>query len=233
MITAVIFDLDGTVLDNEDVWEEAFVDVLRKSGAEVNQEIMDQENIHVPGVGLPANWKRILASPTDELVERLSIQVREYYKTNFGQGLKISDGFGDLIEKCRELGLSTALATSSYWDVIENELEELGLHVAFEVTTTGDEVLALKPDPEIYLLTSQKLGVDPENCLVVEDSLAGVESGASAGCQVVGLVSDYASAEALMAAGAKWAVEGMPEIAEILETRDAKTEIAKTLTGGI
>lgn len=216
MITAVIFDLDGTVLDNEDVWEEAFVDVLKSSGEPVNQEIKTLENIHVPGVGLPANWRRILANPTEEVVQKLSTQVREYYKANFGQGLRIADGFSDLIEKCRELGLSTALATSSYWDVIENELEELGLHVAFEVTTTGDEVLALKPDPEIYLLTCQKLGIDPENCLVVEDSLAGVESGSAAGCQVVGLVSDYASAEALIAVGAKWTVEEMSGVIDIL-----------------
>ncbi|MEK9200555.1 MAG: HAD family hydrolase, partial [Patescibacteria group bacterium] len=87
---------------------------------------------------------------------------------------------------------------------------------AFEVTTTGDEVLAHKPDPEIYLLTVQKLGVDPENCLVIEDSLAGVESGTTAGCQVVGLISDYATEEELKKAGAKWTVESLEEVVDIL-----------------
>ena len=59
------------------------------------------------------------------------------------------------------------------------------------MTVTGDEVLLPKPDPEIYLLTAQKLELEPADCLVIEDAVAGVRSAVEAGCPVVALASDY------------------------------------------
>ena len=94
-------------------------------------------------------------------------------------------------------------------------MEELALQLAFDVTVTGDEVLLPKPDPEIYLLTAQKLELEPADCLVVEDAVAGVRSAVEAGCPVVALESDYAPAGILKAAGANWVVEGMGEILKL------------------
>ena len=65
-----------------------------------------------------------------------------------------------MIEEIKDKGWQTALATGTEWHVVEKELEQVNLYLAFDVTTTGDEVLAQKPDPEIYLLTAQKLGVE-------------------------------------------------------------------------
>lgn len=203
MINAVIFDLDGTVLDNEQKWEDSFQVVARNNS---------QKWIHEPGIGILPNWEKIVGKG-EKAVEMTRETEEEYHKTP--ESL-VMNGLEDLVEAIKEKGWLTGLATGSNWNVVEEELEQLNLWLAFDVTTTGEEVLAQKPDPEIYLLTAQKLGVDPANCVVVEDSVAGVESAVAAGMKVIGLTSDYASADMLKKAGAKDVVDSLTEVVVLL-----------------
>ena len=207
MLKAVVFDLDGTVLDNEDVWEAAFQQVLGKKSSTW---------IHEPGLGLEKNWEMI--SGPERAVEYAQ-KTREAYKQLVGDGsdLQIRAGFEEVASKIKEMGLLTALATSSYWTVVEDILENLSMYLAFDVTTTGEEVARLKPDPEIYLLTAQKLGVDAEQCLVVEDAYAGVESAAQAGCLVAAIKSSYSQEKKLRDVGAKWVIGELTGIISIIE----------------
>lgn len=209
MIQSVIFDLDGTVLDNEQIWEEAFRQVAKKFSI-TNFQFTNNDWIHEPGVGVLTNWKRIAPERADELARET---VRQFKILN---AFEVRPGLVEFVESVRERGWLTGLATSTEWLVVEEELEQLQLYLAFDVTTTGEEVLAPKPDPEIYLLTAQKLGVEPEECLVVEDSVAGVRAGVEAGCSVVALESGYAPKKLLLAAGAKWTVNGFGECIDIL-----------------
>jgi beta-phosphoglucomutase-like phosphatase (HAD superfamily) len=101
--------------------------------------------------------------------------------------------------------------------VVEDILEELSLQLAFDVTTTGEEVLSPKPDPEIYLLTAQKLGLEPKECIVIEDAVGGVRAGVEAGMQVLAFESEYAPKKQLLAAGAKWVVENFEEVGKLIE----------------
>ena len=199
MISAVIFDLDGTVLDNEQKWEDAFRAVARNN---------TQKWVHEPGIGVLPNWEKIVGKG-EEAVEMARETEEEYRKTPESLAM---NGLESLVDAIKEKGWLTGLATGSNWNVVEEELEQLNLWLAFDVTTTGEEVLAQKPDPEIYLLTAQKLGVDPQNCVVIEDSMAGVKAGVAAGMRVVGLASEYATGEMLKKAGAKYVVEGLGEV---------------------
>lgn len=212
MIQAVIFDLDGTVLDNELLWEGAFVRVVVGNGLKV-LTAMRQVNgwVHEPGIGLEANWRRIAQAEADK-AQDLSRQVKAAYQELARGELRLREGVEELVEKIKERGLRTALATTTYWHVVEEELEQLQLELAFDVTTTGDEVVLQKPDPEIYALTGQKLGMEPRECLVVEDAVAGVRAAVEAGMQAVGIESGYAPKSVLQAAGARWVVKGMNEI---------------------
>jgi HAD superfamily hydrolase (TIGR01509 family) len=215
MIEAVIFDLDGTVLDNEADWEEAFVKVISGNGIKINGKLRQVNGwLHEPGVGLETNWKRLIGGDVDE-VRRWSNLTREEYRSMLGEGVRVREGLIELIEKIKEYEWRTALATSTYWYVAEEELEELALQLAFDVTTTGEEVTLPKPNPEIYLLTAQKLGVEPANCIVIEDSVGGVRSGAEAGMKVIGLVSEYAPEGLLKAAGAGRTVR---ELGDVVDT---------------
>jgi HAD superfamily hydrolase (TIGR01509 family) len=214
-VQAVIFDLDGTVLDNEQVWEEAFARVVAGNGLKV-LTAMRQVNgwVHEPGIGLEANWRRLVNAEGDQAHD-LSGQVKAAYRELAQGELRLREGIGELIEKVKERGVRTALATTTFWHVVEEELELLQMELAFDVTTTGDEVVLQKPDPEIYALTAQKLEADPKECLVVEDAVAGVRAAVEAGMQAVGLVSDYAPGRMLAAAGAK-PVKKLGEVIDIL-----------------
>lgn len=203
MIQAVIFDLDGTVLDNEQQWGQAFAEVARNNGLSIEQ--------HEPGIGVLANWKKLVGDL--ELAQKLTIQTKRLYGS---MDASVRNGFENVIAYIKENQYKTALASSSDWNAVEPQLEELDLVLAFDITTTGEEVLALKPDPEIYLLTCQKLGFEPEECLVVEDSLAGVESAKDAGCKVVGIANEIFNKVSLKAARADFVVDSLEEIVLIL-----------------
>jgi len=143
MISAVIFDLDGTVLENEGVWEEAFRTIISKEGFDV-EKIMKQENgwLHEPGIGVESNWRVILSTlgKTDEGDrQKLVKDTVQAYKEAAGVGeIKLREGTADLVEEIKEKGWQTALCTGSPWYMVENELEELGLTLAFDITTTGE-----------------------------------------------------------------------------------------------
>jgi HAD superfamily hydrolase (TIGR01509 family) len=218
MIAAIIFDLDGTVLDNVGLWEEAFRMVADRHDVEINQDFLQANGyMHEPGLSIAENWKRYVRDIEEE--EKLSRETwNEYHKmiSDDPALIKVRVGVDEVIEKAKEKGLLVALATGSTWTVVEPELTALELYLAFDVTTTGEEVAMLKPDPEIYLLTAQKLGLEPSECLVIEDAIVGVRAAIEAGCQVVGLISEYAPRELLEAAGATKEVERLEEVTSLL-----------------
>jgi len=224
MINTVLFDLDGTILENEDEWEEAFVSI---ADTHFIEPIATKAGwIHEPGIGVAPNWKKIVKD--DQEAEQLAVETREVFKRlSEKHDVQVREGFVEVVGQLKEWRWIVGLCTSSVWSSVEKQLEELSLYLAFDVTTTGEEVLQSKPDPEIYLLTAQKLGVDPGECVVVEDSLAGVRAGKDAGMRVVGFLSDYASESQLKAAGADLVIESMHELQEELVRINASQEAQK------
>jgi len=214
MISAVIFDLDGTVLDNEHIWEEVFAQVVNSYHLETNK-LLRQPNgwLHEPGIGLVPNFRQL--EPDIQKAEKLARETRQLYKQRIGE-VKLAKGVEETAALAKRLGWLTALSTASIWETVEEELEATEMYLAFDVTTTGEEIIANKPDPEIYLLTAYKLGVDPAECIVIEDALAGVRAGKEAGMTCIGLVSGYAPEKMLTGAGAGWAVQDMRQAAGVL-----------------
>ncbi len=218
MVQAIIFDLDGTVVDSEGLWEEVFSTVAR------NRQIPNPKPgkwIHEAGVGILPNWERLVGK--GEKAESLARETWNLYSQETKkEEVRVREGLVELVEFIKEQGWLTGLATGSNWNVVEQELEQLDMYLAFDVTTTGEEVLAQKPDPEIYLLTAQKMGVAPAECVVMEDSVAGVTAAIEAGCRVVGITSDYASGEQLRAAGATFVVDNLRETVVLLREHGNK-----------
>lgn len=221
MISAVIFDLDGTIVDSEPVWEEVFQMVkMRHSDTEIRDFPLSNGWMHEPAIGVSANWRKLVLDrdKAEEFSKETNLEYKKLVEEE--EEVQVKVGAVEAIEKAQERGWLTALATGSLWTVVEKQLEELGLHLAFNVTTTGEEVLMNKPDPEIYTLTSQKMGVEPEECVVIEDAVAGVRAAKEAGMKVIALVSEYAPAELLQAAGADWVVEDWEEVTKIFSELD-------------
>jgi beta-phosphoglucomutase len=183
-LSAVIFDLNGTILDDEDEYGKAFAEVLKSLGVEVAPDFP-----HTRGIGVKANWPIFQAKykfKTSKTFEQLALETQEAYLKQISN-ISVRPGFDELLETLKENGIHVALATSNTWEVADKILDIIGITGEFEVITTSEEVLHNKPDPDIFTVTADKVGVDREDCLVIEDSGAGITAARRAGMKVIAI----------------------------------------------
>lgn len=186
-ISAVIFDLDGTVLDNEDEYGVAFRKVLSTLGKRV-----DKKYPHIGGIGVKENWPILLSKyhiKTKRSMEELARATQDAYLKLLSR-VTFKKGFENFVKDLQASGIITALATSNAWWIFDEVSGELRLDDYFNVITTGEEADYKKPDPDLFLLTARKLGVAPKHCLVIEDSKAGIDAAHRAGMKAVGIFRD-------------------------------------------
>jgi len=181
-IKAAIFDLDGTVVADEDEYGEAFNRVLRRFGIDTGTSYP-----HVAGIGVEENWEIFLSknkSKIDKSIEELSQDTQKEY-LKLLERVNPKDGFIEFVQLIRNEGVKTALATSNSWFVTDKILEKLSLEDYFDCITTAEEVDHKKPDPQIFEITIAKLGLLPKECVVFEDSRAGVVAAKALGIKVI------------------------------------------------
>ncbi len=188
---AVLWDMDGTLVDSEKVWTISLADTARRLGGELSAEAREAM------VG--SNMARSLALMFDDLgldrdPERIAQAAR--YLTDrtgelFAAGLEWRPGALDALRMVRAAGWSTALVTNTLRSLTEKALDGIGRE-HFTVTVCGDEVPRGKPDPDPYLRAAELLGVAPESCLAVEDSPTGATAAERAGCAVLVVPCDVA-----------------------------------------
>ncbi|GIF17681.1 HAD superfamily hydrolase (TIGR01509 family) [Actinoplanes tereljensis] len=181
MINAVVFDLDGVIIDSEEVWEEVRRDYVASYGREFLPDSQDR----MMGMSTP-EWSTHLAeevgvprTPTEVADDVLS-RMAEKYKND----LPLIPGSVDSVRRIGER-YPIALASSSARILIDQVLATAGLSEAFQVTLSTEEVPRGKPHPDVYLAAAEKLGFAPETCAAVEDSSNGLRSAGRAGLAVV------------------------------------------------
>ena len=182
-IRAVAFDMDGLMFDSERV----AIGLWRSAGLSEGWEIPAPLLLGLVGHS-SAEGKRLLAGalgpgfPYDRVrARRLSLEA-EYYRDN---PIPLKPGLLELLDNLRRVGIPLAVATSTARPRVLPLMEKAGILKRFEFLLCGDEVDKPKPDPEIYVKTIGKLAVAPENCLVLEDSLAGVRAAHAAGARII------------------------------------------------
>ncbi len=191
-VTAIIFDLDGTILENEDVYGAAFKKVLQTLGAR-----NVPERPHIGGIGVRENWPKLITHyniHTDKTIEELTAHTQEEYLGNFSK-VHLKSGFFNFIKDLRDSGVLTALATSNAWWLVERDLDEFKIHEYFDVVTTGEEVDETKPAPDLFLEAAKKLDVEPENCVVIEDAPSGILAAKRAGMKAIAILNNGTSAK--------------------------------------
>jgi len=180
-LRAVVFDLDGTLVDSERLSFQAWRELLRRH----DYDLADVDIVATRGQSYPdvhAYFAERASLPAaDAFWPALSGRLFELFDTDL-------EVFEDAVATARELkerGVPIAIATSSLRERLEATLRAADLEELFDVTVAGDEVEKGKPAPDLFLAAAERLGVAPEECVAVEDSPTGVEAAVAAGMRVV------------------------------------------------
>jgi beta-phosphoglucomutase family hydrolase len=192
-IEAVIFDMDGTMINNMPYHQKAWKEFCRRKGLELSSEefkekISGKKNNQI----FEILFKRKL-SPEEET--ELTEEKEQLYRDIYSSDIKEVTGLSQLIHKFKTMGIKLAVATTAPKKNRDFGLKKLNLSDFFNLILGDEHVENGKPDPEIYLLTAKELNVEPRNCLVFEDTPVGVESAKRAGMKVVGISTTHSSKE--------------------------------------
>ena len=193
---AIVFDMDGVLADTEPIHRMAIQEVLSRRGHRID----DAEYAQLVGLGHDAAWRWMRRR--FGLAEEQATYDAEYEAVLLpllAASARLAPGVLELMAALRAKQVPVALASSSRRGVVKATLDALGLADAFTVTVSGDEVARGKPDPEIFLLAARRLGVRPSACIVVEDSLHGMQAAALAGMRVIGVASPFTAGTELPA----------------------------------
>ncbi|MCE5197421.1 MAG: HAD-IA family hydrolase [Armatimonadota bacterium] len=199
MIHGIIFDMDGVLVDSEPFICEAAMRMFAEHGITVKPEdflpfVGAGEDRYVGGVAEKYNFPMDLA--------RDKARTYQIYGEIVRGRLEPLTGVCDFIAKARSRGLKLAVASSADKVKIEINLREIGVPAdTFDVVVSGQDVVNKKPNPEIFLTAASKLGLSPDQCLVVEDAVNGVAAAKAAGMRCLGLTTSFSAQEL---AGADW-----------------------------
>jgi beta-phosphoglucomutase len=204
---AVVFDMDGVLVDSGVHHREAWIAMCRDCGM----------------VPPPEFWRLTIGRPAEEAVllligaigaaeaHRLADIKRGHYERLARRGLMAVPGVGDFVKQLTRAGVPRAVATSASRRDLERALDALGLREHIDVAVTADDVRRGKPHPEVYLKAAEHLGVDAAACIVFEDAIVGVHAARGAGMRVIGVTTAH-TADELVAAGAERAVPHFQEV---------------------
>ena len=181
---AVIFDLDGVLADSEPWWNQIDAKLLAEYGVSYRGEY--HRNVLGVSYRLAVEFYKNafhISASVEELMRRRGEIATDF----FANRVDLFPSAKTTLEQLREMKLHLAVATSSVSASARPLLDRTGIRSLFSVVITGDEVQQGKPHPDIYLLAAKKLGISPEACLVIEDSLAGIAAGKAANMRVAAI----------------------------------------------
>jgi beta-phosphoglucomutase family hydrolase len=186
---AVIFDMDGVLIDSEPLHISVESNILKELGVPMKQEMYAR----FAGTTSLSMWKiiveefRLDKSPEDLAAENNRRFVKEL---SISDQVETFDGVVDVLSNLNKKGIPVALASSSSSIIVDAVLNRFNLKHYFNAVVTGSDVQHSKPNPEIFLKAAQRLNIDPSMCIVVEDSPNGIKAAHSAGMGCIGFASE-------------------------------------------
>lgn len=190
-IQAVIFDLDGTLVDSMWIWEAIDREYFRQHGLEVPAGL--QQQISGMSFSETADYIKEQFAISDTVEEMKNIW-NEMAEKKYESEVPLKPGAYEFLIRLKEQGIKTGVATSNSKHLVELTLQARGIRSYMDSVHTACEVAHGKPEPDIYILVAGDLGVAPEHCLVFEDIVEGIQAGKRAGMRTCA-VADSGSAD--------------------------------------
>jgi HAD superfamily hydrolase (TIGR01509 family) len=181
---AVLWDMDGTLIDSEEYHWIAWREALRAAGVTITYD----QFLATFGERNDLILTQWLGTPSPERIERISNAKEEIYRQLVRErGIEPLPGVARWVRLLDQQGWLQAIATAAPRKNVEVVLEVLCSAHRFQAVVSAEDVHSGKPDPEVYVLASERLGVPPERCIVVEDAAAGIEGARAAGMKSIGV----------------------------------------------
>ncbi|KAB1439548.1 HAD family hydrolase [Candidatus Galacturonibacter soehngenii] len=187
-IKAVLFDLDGTLIDSMSVWKDIDIEFLGNYGIELPADL--QNSIEGMSFTETADYFR-KRFQFKESVEEIKAIWNEMAYEHYTQFVKLKDGVLDFLSYLKSHNIRTGISTSNSIELVQGVLKAKEIEPYFDVVVTACQVNAGKPSPDIYLETARLLNVEPKDCLVFEDIPMGIMAGKNANMKVCTIYDDF------------------------------------------
>lgn len=212
MYKAIIFDLDGLLIDSGPAWHRADVRLFAFYGIHPDTEFRER----LTGRGQRECAKMIIEKyKLDESIEKFCERRWDYLYQILDESVFLMSGAKELVERVSKKGYLVALATSGHQvEKAEELLDKVEILSYFDEIVSGLDVAKSKPDPDVYIKAAQILGVDASDCVVLEDALNGVLAGKAAGMKVIGVNEDKLVRKGLKETGADEVFENLIDVWE-------------------
>lgn len=184
MIDAVIFDMDGVLIESEGVYLEWILNYSNMEGYNLSKEVL-QKTIGLSSVMSAEYFDEILGKGKGQVFWNNFMEKSDSYPFDYKKAL--NPGALKLLIALKENNIKAGLASASDYREIDAMLDANNLRDYFDVVLSGADFAKSKPSPEIYLTAARKLNVSPECCIVIEDSPYGIEAGKHAGAMVIAI----------------------------------------------
>ncbi|GKU26908.1 HAD family hydrolase [Clostridium folliculivorans] len=186
-IKAAIFDLDGTLIDSMWIWEKIDTDYLTNKGYAKPENLKDEiGHLSFEQTAIYFKNKFNISDTVEDIMKEWHSMAVAHYTND----VKLKPGAKDFLMKLKSLNVKIGLATSNSQELLKAALEANGIYELFDTITTTDEVSRGKNFPDVYLLSAEKLGANPNECVVFEDILPAVQGAKAAGMKVVAVYDD-------------------------------------------
>lgn len=192
-IDAVIFDMDGTLIDSMWIWSDIDKEYMQKYNLTEPEDF--QKDIEGMSFSETAQYFLDMYPTLDLTIEEVMDEWTQMAHERYMAQVELKKGVSEFMTILKDRGVKLGIATSNGRILVDDTLETLGITSFFDSINCACEAGAGKPAPDVYLLTARKLGVKPERCLVFEDVCMGILAGRNAGMKVCAVEDDFSKAQ--------------------------------------